>query len=320
MHVKTSRDVRGRTHNYGAGNAMYLNGFFDWNSDGDFQDPGEHAIGTGAGVAVNAAGAFNFQVTPPPNTPCAFNSRFRLDWREDVGQVLQIDGTLNREHGAAQHGEVEDYPAIPRLHWHNEYCHPLHRIPVSFPGVGVKLSLLNLCHPPQPFPISTATATKFQPAGKDCMNTALCFQVDGNDDGVADEDLCLTGPVCVLRGDPYVDSADSRNTIDTQMVSLDMTGFSHFAGTLEIHLAPQTVSPGQIKQSKAAADLGIDVSGDTPAASFFDVSWIVKSELLGISEAVGPTRVEANISAVPPGETISETPPPPPPPVFVNKP
>ena len=35
----------------------------------------------------------------------------------------------------------------------------------------------------------------------------------------------------------YIDPADGLNTIDTQMVSLDMRGFSHFAGELKIHLA-----------------------------------------------------------------------------------
>lgn len=306
MHVKTARDVRGRTHAYGPGNAMYLNGWFDWNSDGDFQDPGEHAIGTGAGVAVFAAGAFTFQVAPPPNTPCTFNSRFRLDWREDVGQVLLIDGTLNREFGAAQHGEVEDYPgSIPRLHPPNQYCHPQKRIPVNFPGIGSRLFIQELCHPPQPVGIDVATSKFFPDAGKDCMNTSLCFKVDGNDDGVADEDLCLTGPVCVNRSAPYV-GTDGLRTIDTEMVSLDVTGYSHFAGSLRIHLAPNTTSKGQIKQSQAAAEQGIDVSLESPAASYFDVVWMVESDLVGASEVVGPTRVEANISAVPPGETIDD--------------
>lgn len=310
LHVQTSRDVRGRLHPYNAGNAMYLNGWFDWNNDGDFQDAAEHTIGTGAGVAVFGSGAFTFQVTPPPGALCTVRSRFRLDWREDVGQVSQVDTTLNKEFGAAQHGEVEDYTGlggsggIPTKHPSNEYCHPVHKVPVSFPGTGTKLFIQDLCHPPQPFDITTATATTFPAAGKDCMNTALCFKVDGDGDDVADEELCLTGPVCVQRSAPYVDPADGLNTIDTEMVSLDMTGYSHFAGQLKIHLAPGTHSLGKIKQSQEAADSGIDVSLATPASSFFDVIWMVESELMGTSDVVEPTRVEANISAVPPGETI----------------
>jgi hypothetical protein len=293
---------------------MYLNGWFDWNNDGDFQDPGEHAIGTGAGVAVFAAGAFNFQVVPPANTSCSFNSRFRLDYREDVGQVLSFDGTLNREFGAAQHGEVEDYPAgtLPRRHPPNEYCHPKKKIPVFFPGAGIRLFIAELCHPPEPFDIAVATSNVFPSAGKDCMNTALCFKVHLDEEGEPVEDLCLTGPVCVNRSEPFI-AGDGRNTIDTEMVSLDLTGYSHFAGEINIHLAGS--SKGQIKQSVEAAEQGFDVSLDTPAASFFDVTWVVESELMGTSDVVKETRVEANISAVPPGETIDgQTPPPPPPP------
>jgi hypothetical protein len=226
--------------------------------------------------------------------------------------VLQVDPTLNLEAGAAQHGEVEDYTGlggpggIPTKHPPNQYCHPVHKIPVLFPGLGTRVFIAELCHPPSPIDIATATAATFPAAGKDCMNTALCFKVDINDDGVYDEDLCLTGPVCINRGAPYVDQADGLRTIDTEMVSLDMTGYSHFAGQLTIRLAPDTHSLGQIKQTQAAADMGVDVSLETPATSFFDVFWVVYSSLVGTSDVVGPTRVEANISSVPPGETIPD--------------
>jgi len=320
LHVKTARDVRGRTHTYNAGNAMYLNGWFDWNNDGDFKDAGEHAVGAGAGVAVYGPAAFTFMITPPPGTPCTVVSRFRLDWREDVGQLLKVDPTLNLETGAAQHGEVEDYTGvcgasgggggggiggggIPIKHPPNQYCHPAGRIPITFAGLGT-LSITELCHPPDPIDINTATATTFPAAGQDCMNTALCFKVDGNNDGVTDEDLCLTGPVCVNRGAAYVDQADGLRTVDTEMVSLNMQGYSHFAGKLTIRLAPGTHSLGKIKQTDAAVAAGVDVSLTTPAASFFDVYWVVDSDLIGTSEVVGPTHVEANISSVPPGETI----------------
>jgi len=312
MSVKTSRDVRGRVHPYNAGNAMYLNGWFDWNNDGDFLDANEHPIGTGAGVAVYGPGAFTWLVTPPPGTSCKVRSRFRLDWREDVSQVSRVDPTLNLETGAAQQGEVEDYTGlggpggIPTKHPPNHYCHPVHKVPVTFPGPGTKLFIAELCHPPDPIDIATATSTTFGPAAKDCMNTALCFKVDVNDDGITDEDLCLTGPVCINRSAPYVDPADGLRRVDTEMVSLDMTGYSHYAGQLTIRLAPGTHSLGQIKQTQAAAEAGIDVSLETPATSFFDVFWVVDSGLMGTSAVVGPTRVDASISSVPPGETIAE--------------
>jgi hypothetical protein len=323
MHVKTAKDVLGREHAYGAGSAMYLNGWFDWNNDGKFQEGNEHPIGTGAGVAVFKAGAYTFRVMAPPGSNCKVRSRFRLDWREDVGQVSKVDSSLALSTGAAQHGEVEDYVGIgshggggggggtpggggiPIKHPPNHYCHPMGAMPITFSGVGT-VSLLDLCHPPEPFDITTVTAVEFPKAGQDCMNSALCFKVDLNNDGIVDEDLCLNGPVCVNRGEPYVDAKDGLRTIDTEMVSLDMTGYSHFAGQLTIQLAPDTHSRGQIKQTLTAAEMGVDVSLEAPAASFFDVFWVVKSSLVGTSNVVGPTRVEANISSVPPGETISD--------------
>jgi matrixin len=36
--------------------------------------------------------------------------RTRLDWGENVGEGANVDGTLDQTKGAAQHGEVEDYP------------------------------------------------------------------------------------------------------------------------------------------------------------------------------------------------------------------
>jgi hypothetical protein len=316
LHVRTERDVRGRRHSYTAANRMYLNGWFDWNVDGDFRDPGEHAIGTGVGVGVSRGGAFPFRVQPPPNTPCGVPSRFRLDWREDVGQVTAFDPTLNLEMGEAQHGEVEDYTAPARLHPHNEYCHPVPPVPVFFPGVGVVIHWRDLCHGPQPFEEDVVTAQLFEPTAADeCLDSTLCGSVDLEGDGIDDEQLCLGGPVCIHR-DVFTLGEDGLKVIPTEMVSLDVSGYSEFAGELRIRLAtPEGFSTfGEIRQSPEAADLGIDISEETPASSFFDVFFVIESELLGASEVVGPLRVDAHIASVPPGvlydPTTNEEPPP----------
>ena len=54
------------------------------------------------------------------------------------------------------------------------------------------------------------------------------------------------------------------------MVSLDVTGYSEFAGDISIRLANGFPTVGEIRQSQEAADMGIDISADAPAGSFFD--------------------------------------------------
>lgn len=301
--VKTSPDVRGRSHTYNAANPMYLNGFFDWNGDGDFVDLNEHAIGTiGGGVKVYATGVYPFSVPVPPGTRCNVRSRFRLDWREDVGQVMTaIEPSLVLDRGAAQHGEVEDhlnlFPVVP---W-NTYCHVLDPIKVFFPQVGIRLRLRRVWHlpiPRWPRPIQTV----FPPGGEECMESTVVADLDYNEDEKIDEVIGLTGPVCVRRSDPYVNPDTGLNAIDIEMTSLEVTGFSELAGQLTIRLAPGFPSLGEINQTLEAAETGVDISEETPADSFFEVYFEVDSETLGVSEPAGPARVEAEIASVPPGE------------------
>lgn len=319
MSVRTSADVRGRTHTYNLANRMYLNGWFDWNGDGDFNDVLEHGIGPGAGsFAITAGGGYVFQILPPPNTPCSFASRFRLDWREDVGQVLAIDNNapLSLERYAAQHGEVEDYTTPPQYPI-PVYCHPK-EVPVFFGGSSRTVSLLYLCHPPK---VSTVTSVpapaQFPSAGVDCMNSTMTVGIDLDFDGIADETVGTNGDVCVSRSDPFV-GPDGLRVVQTEMISLDMFGTSELAGDLHIGLAGPSF--GEIQQSEEAAAQGFDVSGEAPASTFFDVTFVVDTELFGSSDPVGPLRVEGEIGAVPPGEVIGAPPPPPPPPVPEEEP
>jgi len=312
LSVQTSPDVRGRVHTYNPNDPMYLNGWFDWNLDGDFADFLEHVIGPAPGsVRVTAPGAYAFQFLPPPGARCDAPSRFRLDWREDVGQIRSIDPTLALERGAAQHGEVEDYlsvllpdPPMPKIP-HPEYCHPK-SVPVHFPG-GRVVNMLDLCHPPKPKRPGTALSEFFPPAGGECMHSTLTLGIDVDLDDEADEVVGLTGDVCVMRSDPFFD-ADGLKVIDTEMISLDMVGSSELAGDLHVGLAEPSF--GQIRQSPEAAEMGVDVSVETPASSFFDVVFVVDTELFGTSNPTGPSRVTAEIAEVPPGEGFEELPPP----------
>jgi len=315
--VKTAADVRGKRHTYDADNRMYLNGWFDWDGDGDFGGTLEHAIGEPP-FAIMAQGQYAFEFLPPAGARCEFASRFRLDWREDVGRTRKIDSTLSLERGAAQHGEVEDYPVPPptqpppttvpgdppgdkREYPIPVYCHPKMVLIVFTTGAGV--SLLDLCHPPQVADPSTVPAAALFPdAGSECMPSTMTVGIDLDLDGVAEEGVGLTGEVCVQRTDPF-EGPDGFRRIQTEMTGLEMSGYSELAGEIRIVLADSSF--GEIVQSPEAFEAGYDVSGEAPASSYFDVSFVVESDEFGSSEPV-TIRVEGEIGQVPPGEVLVE--------------
>lgn len=308
MGVLTARDVRGRTHNY-ASKAMFLNGWFDWNADGDWDDGGEHAID---GLRITGQGVFGRQVPVPANTRCDVQSRFRLDWGENVGRAAPIEPTLNLVRYAAQHGEVEDYvglvefgPGTGEPPWH-EYCHQISGFSVGFPFTGARVNFDEVCHPPEPDWSNSVPSNSFPIGGSECMASTLTLSLDIDEDGVADELIGLSGPVCVTRSQPYFSPDTGLRVIDTQMDSLEMVGSSEFAGAISIRLAPGWESKGQILQTLEAAEVGVDISAETPADSYFDVYFQVESETLGESEVVGPAKVAAQITTVPPGGVIEE--------------
>lgn len=108
--VATDMDVEGGAHAYGATTPMYINGWFDWDANGVWTE-GEHLIGTGAGEwKALAAGPYPFLVAAPAGAKPGGYARFRLDYKEDVAQTTKVDDTLSLAEGAAQFGEVEDYP------------------------------------------------------------------------------------------------------------------------------------------------------------------------------------------------------------------
>lgn len=107
----------------------YLNAWFDWNSDGVW-DENEHVIGKAAAAeAFLGSGSgpkletriYNLQpVVPRPyGVSRPIWARFRLDYKEDVGQVDKTDETLSLATGAAQFGEVEDYNLYGSYHQWN---------------------------------------------------------------------------------------------------------------------------------------------------------------------------------------------------------
>lgn len=324
--VLTNSDVRGRSHTYDAANSMFINAWFDWNDDGTF-GPGEHVIGAAPGsFRVTQPGIYGFRLNPPEDTPCHVSHRLRLDYLEDVGQVTTaVDPRLNLEKWAARHGEVEDYvgpygdhnthPNRPRGPEGKNlpvgspfYCH-IGGMTVTFSD-GSSADVDGFCHPPKPWITGGGVphpGTLFPKEGEECMDSTLSFNLDIDSDGKIDESIGLAGPVCVTRSAPYTTDAGLK-VIDTEMVSLEMIGHSEFAGEVSVTLADGYKTLGRIQQSEIAAEMGVDVSIDAPAESYFDVYWVMKSSKLGESEVLGPVRAEAQIASVPPGQPIDFVP------------
>lgn len=152
-------------------------------------------------------------------------------------------------------------------------------------------------------------------AVSECLSSTFCTAMDVDGDGITDEKLCLNGPFCLERGAPIVGS-DGLRVVPAEMVSLDVTGYSDSTGDLRVRLASPEgfVTLGEIHQTAEAAALGIDLSTETPATSYFDLFFVVESSLLGTSEVVGPLRFDAEIASVPPGELAPEEEAPRPPP------
>ncbi len=94
---------------------MYLNGWIDWNGDGDWKDTGEKVIGTGSPTrtqkfASPAKPVYNVAV--PTGAKPETWMRIRLDYAEDAGANPQpwTDASLkSQSEGAAGFGEVEDW-------------------------------------------------------------------------------------------------------------------------------------------------------------------------------------------------------------------
>jgi hypothetical protein len=149
--------------------AIYVNGFFDWNRDGDWDDALEYAFSVRflppapVAGAMGAATCHGFipQVFRAPFVlpPGQIWSRFRIDYGEDVqhggagnAPVFHVghaappaarydaSPTLNRTRGQAQYGEVEDYVRARRVSKKLDRLHIVGPVPNRVPA-GTEVSI-----------------------------------------------------------------------------------------------------------------------------------------------------------------------------------
>jgi hypothetical protein len=156
--LRYANDAAANGHAYAGagGRSLYFNLWIDLNQNCIWQEGLEHPIDLAAGpanpVGANATGTVivGGLLPLPPVLPIPWSPvwvRARLDWGEDAGAVANVDGTLVLPAGAAQFGEVEDYP----LWCISKYKQLWLENVTPNPKRGVEMVFVGDCAPPQHF-------------------------------------------------------------------------------------------------------------------------------------------------------------------------
>jgi len=141
----------------------------------------------------------------------------------------------------------------------------------------------------------------YPPAGIDYMEyttATIELQIYGSPGFT--ETLTATGPTTVNRSDPTVPE-DNRTEIDTEIISMTLTGNSPNIGPITIIQSPSKASTGKIKQQSPGQDF--------PADSYFDVYIEIKTKLLyplGTLHNDVPKHMSAVIYSIPPSGSTYE--------------
>ena len=148
--VVQATDAVGNQHDYSAatGLPMFLNMWLDGNQNCNWEHPGERIVtdsfnfGPLAGPNATQPHWFVYPLPLPgalPNPRQPIWLRARLDWGENSGGVNNVDGTLSATRGAAQFGEVEDYPlGCPEpIYWN--ILIPTPQIPIPRDGMQLRV-------------------------------------------------------------------------------------------------------------------------------------------------------------------------------------
>lgn len=285
---------------------LYLNGWADWNGDGDWTDPGEKIVGTGSPtgqVAIDPAtfgtnglytvgesftdsngsgywelgepftdtvGAtsksFPYVVVPPAFIAPDFYLRFRIDYGEDVGVVANVSGNLVQDRGAAQLGEVEDYRQGYEID--------------AFPATVAQIDLR--------IPPASTTPHLVDLTGPSVTRVNLGSLADTDFDGL--------------------------EQVTTEMTLLSLTGTSPTYGDMTVRLRPPTSDPflttiGEIEETSNGTSSMLDLSPfvtsppNLSAESFFNVYFEVDLPTLGITlHNHAPKRMKGRIYNKPPRE------------------
>ncbi len=136
----------------------------------------------------------------------------------------------------------------------------------------------------------TFQPSDYPPGGVDEFPSGALLTLDVPGSGPAH--VTLNGPSRVQRSDPQDTDGDGRMEIETELLSMNLSGMSPL-GPMRLRESPTRASLGRIVQQTSGVDF--------PADSFFDVFFEVSldggSNWLPVDQ---PVRMEAVIQAIPP--------------------
>jgi len=132
--------------------------------------------------------------------------------------------------------------------------------------------------------------TGYPAAGFDSFPSTAEITVDIP--GLGTDTIVLEGPTTVHRGDPVLPPLGGTQTIDTEILSMNLTGTSPVFGPVGVFENPNEASRGQIIQQPGQ---------DFPAESFFDVFVILQTQS-GALHNETPIRMQSRIYSIPPRE------------------
>ena len=138
-------------------------------------------------------------------------------------------------------------------------------------------------------PLSSA-APAYPPGGVDEFPSGALLTLEIP--GAGEAHVTLNGPTVVRRSDPHDADGDGRREIETELLSMNLTGMAPF-GPLMVRESPTLPSLGRIVQQTPGADFAADSFFDV----FFDISLDGGQTWLPVQE---PVRMEAVIEAIPP--------------------
>jgi hypothetical protein len=127
--IQYASDDASQGHDYNA-HRLYGNAWMDINQNCVWEEHFFHSVlkpstpsGQSSVHLVRTARPILLPLIVDPTKPVWL--RARVDWGEDSGAAAKIDATLNGPAGAAQHGEVEDYPFYCTSRYETiRFCNP----------------------------------------------------------------------------------------------------------------------------------------------------------------------------------------------------
>lgn len=135
----------------------------------------------------------------------------------------------------------------------------------------------------------------YPPAGNDTFDSGAQIEIDLKELGLGIEQILLNGPTTVQRGDPYFPPSSDDRTIDTEIISMNLTGDSEKLGPITLRESPSQRSIGQMSQLTPGTDF--------PADSFFDVFVELDVPNVGTLHTEQPIRMDCSalgLQAIPP--------------------